>query len=96
MRFLHIVDRDFSSTNVNNGKAIVSVIGGRGEGTEEIALTWSQEGFFHERSRRNQTDNFTVEHGTLALLPTFLCFRRGLAITHLYIAYFHLIANSHF
>ena len=92
MRLLHIVDRNFSRTNVNDGEAVVSVVG---RGGEEIALSRGQKGFFHEGSGGNQADNCAVEHGTLALLPALLRLRRGLAIIWLHSTNFHLIADSH-
>ena len=95
MRLLHIVDRNFSRTNVNDGEAVVSVVGRGGEGAEEIALSRGQKGFFHEGSGGNQADNCAVEHRTLALLPALLRLRRGLAIIWLHSTNYHLIADSH-
>ena len=95
MRLLHIVDRNFSRTNVNDGEAVVSVVGRGGEGAEEIALSRGLKGFFHEGSGGNQADNCALEHGTLALLPALLRLRRGLAIIWLHSTNFHLIADSH-
>ena len=72
MRLLHIVDRNYSRTNVDDGEAIVSVVRRGGEGAEEIALSRGQKGFFHEGSGGDQADNRAVEHRTLALFPALL------------------------